>query len=174
MAEVHEMAAKTYRVRVVQDGREFEAEGDRAFVLEMLKQYGPELAIDPKQKQGGGKKEVKPVTRQESQLKEVSKGLSVREFIQKFELTKHTDITLAFGYFLEKIAGLTNFTSSDVNQCYYEAKMESSNSSQMIIQNIKRGFMMASKKGADSKQSRFTLTHSGEAHIEKLLKKQSS
>jgi hypothetical protein len=35
------MAAKIYRLRIGGDGKEFEAEGDKAFVLAMAKLYGP-------------------------------------------------------------------------------------------------------------------------------------
>ncbi len=31
------MPARTYRLKIVQEGREFEAEGDKAFVAEMQK-----------------------------------------------------------------------------------------------------------------------------------------
>ena len=96
--------------------------------------------------------------------------MSLREFIQQSDLKKHTDITLAFGYYLERHQGVTEFTPADINNCYYEAKIESSNTSQMIIQNIRRGFLMASKKVEKSK-SRYTLTHSGEKFVESKLKK---
>ena len=33
------MATKTYRVKIVRDGQEFEAEGDKSFVLQMLKKF---------------------------------------------------------------------------------------------------------------------------------------
>ncbi len=157
------MAGKTYRLRL----GEFEAEGDKQFVLEMLAKFGPKqsaapLAVPPKGKKGG-EKEI-PLSTQVA-----SQSLSIREFIQRLELKKHTDITLAFGYFLEKHQGVSEFTPSDINNCYYEAKLESSNTSQMIIQNIKRGLLMASKKKGAGK-NRYTLTSSGEKYVESKLK----
>jgi hypothetical protein len=57
------MAPKTYRLKI----GEFEAEGDKAFVSEMLKRYGPqasaEIATRQKAEQGGGVKRTSAVTR---------------------------------------------------------------------------------------------------------------
>jgi hypothetical protein len=159
------MAAKSYRLKIVTSGNEFEAEGDKAFVLDMLKRFGPETV-------GATQPHLKP-TEDRSQKKIAAstaqprgKGLSIREFIQQFELKKHTDITLAFGYYLEKFTGVTDFTAADINSCYYNAKMESSNTSQMIVQNIKRGYMMASKKRGEKGTNRYTLTNTGEKFVE--------
>jgi hypothetical protein len=160
------MAPRTFRLKLLQEGREFEAEGDKAFVLEMLKLYGPEsqprgtepVAGDKKLRKGQAL--VKPTT---------GKSLSIREFIQRLDLTKHTDITLAFGYYLEKHQGVTEFTSADINNCYYEAKLESSNTSQMIVQNIKRGFLMSSKNKGETDKNRYTLTRTGEKYVETKL-----
>jgi hypothetical protein len=166
------MAEKTYRIKIAQEGREFEVEGDKAFVLEMLKLHGP---------QGLGPGSVTDKTGQKNIQKRGSlvratagKTLSIREFIQQLDLKKHTDITLAFGYYLEKHQGVAAFTAADVNNCYYEAKLEASNTSQMIIQNIKRGFLMASKQRGEKGQNRYTLTSSGETFVESKLQRSSS
>jgi hypothetical protein len=98
-----------------------------------------------------------------------AKPLSIREFVQQLTLRKHTDITVAFGYYLEKFAGVPEFTAADINNCYSEAKLESSNTSQMIIQNIKSGRMMPSKKKGEKGKNRYTLTSSGEAFVESKL-----
>ena len=76
------------------------------------------------------------------------KSASPREFIDRYGLKRHVDIVLAFGYFLEKTRGLKAFTGADINTCYYEAKVEPSNTSQMIINNIKKGFIMQAGKSA--------------------------
>ena len=162
------MPEQTYRVRIVRAGVEFEAEGDKAFVLEMLKRFETETT------QGSGqtrleKDEGEKDTTSETSIVASPKGISIREFIHRINVKKHTDITLAFGYFLEHHSGLSEFTPADINNCYYEAKMESSNTSQMLIQNIKRGFVMESK-GGDKARKRFTLTNSGEQFIESKLK----
>jgi hypothetical protein len=161
------MASKTYRLKIVQNGREFEAEGDRAFVLEMLKRFGPEAPVSSpapaaaKPGQKGARKTTPSIVRPTT-----GKSISIREFIQQLDLKKHTDITLAFGYYLEKHQGVGEFSAADINNCYYEAKLEASNTSQMIIQNIKRGFLMASKKADEKGRNRYTLTSSGEKFIE--------
>ena len=35
--------------------------------------------------------------------------MSIREFIQQLELKKHTDITLTFGYYLERYSEVSQF-----------------------------------------------------------------
>lgn len=162
------MASKTYRLKIVREGHEFEAEGDKAFVVEMLKCYGPEAPATLVPAKPSGKKGVKGAA--SSIVRPTSgKSISIREFIQRLDLKKHTDITLAFGYYLEKHQGVAEFTPADINNCYYEAKLEASNTSQMIVQNIKRGFLMASKKTAEKGRNRYTLTHSGEQFVESKL-----
>jgi hypothetical protein len=161
------MATRSYRLRIVQDAREFEAEGDKAFVLQMLKLYGPQSSPSALG-EAGHEKKGREKRAQEAVSPTAGKSLSIREFIQRLDLKKHTDITLAFGYYLERHQGVREFTPADINNCYYEAKLETSNTSQMIIQNIKRGYLMQSKKG-DTGKNRYTLTSSGEKFIESKL-----
>lgn len=164
------MPAKTYRIKLSRDGHEFEAEGDKAFVEQMLKRYSP-MVGGSVSAVAAGKAESK--SRVKKDLLGVApvntKSLSIREFIQRFGFTKHTDITLAFGYFLERYSGVSEFTPADINNCYYEAKLESSNTSQMIIQNIKRGYVMPSKKKGQKGRNLYTLTSTGEGYISSKL-----
>lgn len=162
------MASKTYRLRIVQDGREFEAEGDKAFVFDMLSRFGPQA---PTSTAKAADQASQKASKKRAALDRTSMGksVSIREFIQQLDLKKHTDITLAFGYYLEKYQGVGEFSAADVNNCYYEAKLEASNTSQMIIQNIKRGLLMASRKTDEKKRNRYTLTRSGEQFIESKL-----
>lgn len=162
------MTARNYKIRIVKDGREFEAEGDKAFVLKMLARFDASSGVEPLTpevplKQGarakGPTKSVAPR----------SKAVSIREFVQQLGFKKHTDITLAFGYYLEHQEEAREFSPADINNCYYESKIESSNTSQMIIQNIRRGFMMQSKAKSDKGRKRYTLTSSGEKYIETKL-----
>jgi hypothetical protein len=158
-----EMASKTYRLKIAREGTEFEAEGDKQFVMEMLKRFSPigvgtsSATQATQHSKHGGKSTAGMST-------PATKTISIREFIQKFGFTKHTDITLAFGYYLEKYAGVSAFTPADINNCYYEAKLEKSNTSQMVIQNIKRGFMMPSNKKGEGRKL-YTLTSTGENFI---------
>ena len=157
------MATRAYRLRIVQEGREFEAEGDKAFVFQMLKWYGPQASVSSA---GAEQASAKTSNKAESLVRrKVGKSVSIREFIQQLDLKKHTDISLAFGFYLEKYQGAAEFTPADINNCYYEAKLEPSNTSQMIIQNIRRGYLMASRKKEGKGKNRYTLTNSGEKFI---------
>jgi hypothetical protein len=162
------MATRTYRLKIANAGYEFEAEGDKRFVLEMLKRFSPQgntaipVSEVPASLKTADRKKPAPVLAR-------GKALSIREFIQQLGLKKHNDISLAFGYYLEKYAGVPEFTQADVNNCYYEAKLESSNTSVMISRNIKRGFLMPSKKKGEKGRNRYTLTASGEKFIESKL-----
>jgi hypothetical protein len=162
------MAAKNYRIKITKDGQEFEAEGDKAFVLKMLAKFESTETLDlspndlPAKKTASNKKGAKAVAPR-------SKAVSIREFVQRLGFKRHTDITLAFGYYLEHQDEASEFTPADINNCYYEAKIESSNTSQMITQNIRRGFMMPSKGKGDKGRKRYTLTNSGEEYIETRL-----
>lgn len=162
------MATRTYRIRIAREGNEFEAEGDKNFVLEMLKRF-------PQQPTGVSQPLERPTERDRGSKPDITlatgKELSIREFVQQLGLKKHTEITLAFGYYLEKVVGVTEFSPADINNCYYEAKLEASNTSQMIIQNIKLGRMMPSKKKGEKAKNRYTLTATGEAYVENKLKR---
>ncbi len=149
-----------YRVRIAKGDQEFEAEGDKAFVLDMLKRFeSPEAAVDSSSSAKKGK--TYPA---EKMLRANSgKNVSVGEFIRQTGFKKHTDIVLAFGYYLER-QGTKDFTPADINNCYYEAKMENSNTSQMVIHNIRRGYMMEAKNAKGEKR-RYTLTQSGESFV---------
>ena len=163
------MTARNYKIRIVRDGQEFEAEGDKAFVLKMLARFEIYGATESSLTEAAGKKgaAAKSVAKA---VAPKSKALSIREFVQRLGFKKHTDITLAFGYYLENMEDASEFTPADINNCYYEAKIDSSNTSQMIIQNIRRGFLMPSKGKPDKgKKKRYTLTSSGEEYIEAKL-----
>jgi len=164
------MADRTYRVKIVRADQQFEAEGDKAFVLQMLQRHegGGKVRL-PLEKTGQRKSAEDRDTAQLISEKELSAG----EFIRQFEFKNHTDFALAFGYYLEKHSDLTSFTAADINNCYYEAKMESSNTSQMIIYNIKRGYMMQAKNAGKPAKGpkRYTLTQSGEKYLQKAIAK---
>jgi|SRR5579862_7860759 len=153
--------AQTYRIRTSKGDQHFEAEGDKRFVLEMLKRFEGVDASPVAQKKG---KEVADPAALAS-----SKRVSVGEFIRQVGVKKHTDLVVAFGYYLEEHSGLKDFTAADINNCYYEAKMETTNVSQSIIQNIKRGYLMEAKGEKKGKKGRhYTITASGQAFIRKI------
>lgn len=160
------MAGRNYRLKLNVGGREFEAEGDKAFVFDMVRRFGPSAGDAPVH---GDTPDRKTTASRQPAHATSGKGLSIREFVQQLGLKRHTDIALAFGYYLEKYRGTSEFTPADVNNCYYEAKLESSNTSQAFIQNIKRGFLMPSKKKGEKGKNRYTITSSGEKFIEAKL-----
>lgn len=168
----------SYRVRIDRGDVHFEAEGDKKFVLEMLARFEkPASTALSAESRGPSEATSKSARgkRARASAPDVGKGLSPGEFIRQFGFKKHTDFVVAFGYYLEKHSGLTEFAAADINNCYYEAKMESSNTSQMIIQNIKRGYMMEAKGTAKGTKGakKFTLTRSGEEHLQKALARSS-
>jgi hypothetical protein len=153
----------------VKGDQQFEAEGDKAFVLEMLKKFDIGMKMDMNiEGHSAGKGKVT------SDIKIAStsgKKLSVGEFIRQTEAKKHTDLVLVFGYYLEKYSGAKEFSPADINSCYYEAKMEVSNTSQMLLLDIKRGYIMESKNSKSKAKKIYTLTNSGVTHVENNLMK---
>jgi hypothetical protein len=164
------MANKTYRIRIARGDVQFEAEGDKNFVVQMLARFESPAppavtATSPTRRAAKGRAAREPVLA-------TARATSPGEFIRQFHFRKHTDFVLAFGHYLEKHSDLNEFSAADINNCYYEAKMESSNTSQMIIQDIKRGYIMEAKggeKGQKSARKRFTLTRSGEQYLQQAL-----
>ena len=158
--------AITYRVKIGRNDLQLEVDGDRKFVLEMLNRFDPPGTTSTA---AGKREQIRQGKEGNSKAAVLSpaagKAISPGEFIRQFQFKKHTDLALAFGYYLEKHSGVDAFSSADINNCYYEAKMESSNTSQMIILNIRRGFMMKAKGKGDEKKSLFTLTATGEKHV---------
>jgi hypothetical protein len=155
----------TYRLKLVRGDSQFEAEGDKKFVLDMLSKHwmASSVPIPPRDAPAPQPKSTSATALPISAGKKMSAG----EFIRQLGFKKHTDIVLAFGYFLEKMSGLTSFTAADINACYYEAKLETSNTSQMIIQNMHTGRIMLAKKATDKGRAAYVLTRTGEEFVEK-------
>ncbi len=158
-----------YRIRLVRGDTEIEAEGDKDFVLQMLERFESFLADTSKLRQDNGQLGFESVV----EAGESGKQISVGEFIRKVGFKKHVDIALAFGYYLEKYQGVPSFTPSDINSCYYDAKLDKSNTGQMIVYNIRRGYLMEAKKEKDAAKARYTLTGSGQDYIEAKLNRPS-
>jgi hypothetical protein len=148
------MSEINYRVRLNRAGNDFEVEGDKEFVLEMIEKF--EIFSKPPTNITASVI-AQTSTSANLSVDEGSKPTSVGEFIRQLGFKKHTDKVLAFGYYLETYSGQNEFTPADINTCYYDSKIESSNTSQMIIQNIRRGYFMQSKNG----EKRYMLTQSG-------------
>ena len=158
------------KIRIKNGDQEFELEGSSEFVENMLKRFAGH--IPPKTV--STKKEGKLATFEHiSEEGLIGKELSISEFIRKLKFKKHTDMVLGFGYYLEKFLAVKEFTPADINNCYYEAKMESSNTSQMIVQLIRRGHLMLAKPSEKKVKGKkcYILTGSGEQFIEQHLSK---
>jgi predicted transcriptional regulator len=164
--------AGTYRLKIVYGDKQFEAEGDKTYVLDMWKKLQPRVFHD--EKVVSEKKGQKDLPDEIIVTTPRSKGLSVGEFIRQLGFKKHTDIVLAFGYYLEKYSAMREFGPADINKCYYDAKIESSNTSQMLIQNIKRGHVMQARGAKKKGQKQYTLTRTGEEFVEKTIAKKRS
>jgi predicted transcriptional regulator len=161
--------AGTYRLKIAYGDHQFEAEGDKKFVLDMWQKF---QAKTPQIKEGPPDRKLQEKTAEiVTSVPRSGKTLSVGEFIRQVGVKKHTDFVLAFGYYLEKYAGMREFGPADINKCYYDAKMDSSNTSQMLIQNIKRGRIMEAKGAKKKGQKQYTITRTGEEYIEKALTK---
>lgn len=155
--------AISYRMRFKQGDVEFEIEGDRSYVSKTYDDLKDVLGLQPSSAPlpvGERKPEKKGASTKSAKA---GKSYSPREFIDRYALRRHTDIVLGFGYFLERVRGLKSFSGADINTCYYEAKVEPSNTSQMIINNIKKGFIMSAGKSGSKKG--FTLTRTGEEFV---------
>jgi hypothetical protein len=158
-----------YRVRIRKGDNEIEVEGDKKYIAQIIRDYGFGDVAPGTQDNKPGKKDATGVISQ----KGFGGRLSAAEFVLKHQIKKHTDLVLGFGYYIEKMKGLDKFTPGDVTNCYYEAKLDPSNTSQMIVQNIKRGFLMEAKgteKGTKGRKY-YTLTQSGVTFVESGFKK---
>lgn len=154
-----------YRIKIVRGDFEFEAQGDKKFVLEMLQRFENAPSKQPIMQIAESPARIN----YGAESKDTGKTLSASEFIRMSGYKKHTDIALAFGYYLEKVQGIASFTPADINNCYYDAKLESSNTRQMVALNIKRGYLMEAKQDKSENKRRYTLTQSGIQYIETQL-----
>lgn len=157
------MPRDLYRIRIRRGDAELEIEGDKEYVTKLFRDLRPmvfsDTAVSPLPSPSGSK-----TTRPAPPLGLASKPQSAREFLDSYDISRHTDFVLAFGFYLEKVRDLGGFTGADIDRCYYEAKIEPSNTSQMIIQNIKKGFMMEAPGSKEGKR-KYVLTRKGEEFV---------
>lgn len=123
---------------------------------------------------GGGKEKSLERTSEEISKEGTIKTestMTLSDLFDKIKPKKHVDKVLVFGYYLEKLKGMDSFTSADIGKCYYDLRTDESNTTQMITQNIKKGFMM-SAKGVRGGKQHFVVTRKGEQYIINGLKLQ--
>lgn len=150
------MGSDNVRLRIKVGEKEFEAEGPADFVEQMLAKFDPQKSTAAPSRSSSG-------TGTEG-LGAGGKPQSVGEFVRLLGITKHTDLVLAFGYYLEKYKGQTDFTPADINACYYDTKREASNTSQAIIQNMRSGRLMQAK-GEGGARAKYIVTSTGEQQV---------
>jgi hypothetical protein len=162
---------RNYRIKIATGSDVFEVEGDKEFVLKMLAAHYEKTASRTQKPTLPHRTPITAPAQPPAGPSEKSE--SAGEFIRRTGFTKHTDRTLAFGYFLERQKGQQDFTGADINACYYEAKLEASNTPQMITQNIKSGRLMLAKASKETKgergRRRYTLTRTGMEFVEQAL-----
>jgi hypothetical protein len=96
------------------------------------------------------------------------KRTSAGEFIKQAKAKSQSDVALLLGYYIEKINGIRNFTSTELSTFGKdEAKRPFSNVSDVIAKLTGRGLMMSSgdKEGHRS----YSLTASGEEYVEAMM-----
>ena len=95
------------------------------------------------------------------------KKTSAAEFLKKSSAKNQIDRALALGYYLEKVAGFSGFTSTELAQLGKETKQPFANASDSVAKLTGRGLMMSA--GDKDGQRAYALTASGEAYVETLL-----
>jgi hypothetical protein len=95
------------------------------------------------------------------------KKTSAAEFLKRSTAKNQNDRALALGYYLEKVEGLSGFTSTEITQLGKETKQPFANASDSVAKLTGRGLMMSA--GDKEGQRAYALTASGEAYVEALL-----
>lgn len=103
---------------------------------------------------------VKPVT--------LGSKTSLAGFIRKLNVRTHPDIVLAIAYYLYA-QGTETFTAKDIDMAYTSAKIKkSSNTSQMIIQNLLKDYI--NEAGDREGKKAYILLQNGIDVIERIIK----
>ena len=101
----------------------------------------------------------------------VTKDLSIREFLNLKNPDSYLDKVIYVGYFLEKYEALGSFTAKDIEKKFREAKEKiPSNINSLINRNIEKGYIMEAEQEKDGLKA-WILTHTGERFVENELTK---
>ena len=101
----------------------------------------------------------------------VKKIISIKEFILSKKPKNDVQKTLTIGYYLEKYENLSSFNVKDLEKVFIAAREKvPKNIGDKVQLNIKKGHMMEFKEKKDNIKA-WTLTNSGEKHIESDFKK---
>lgn len=99
------------------------------------------------------------------------KKTSAAEFLKKSTARNQVDRALALGYYLEKMEGISSFTSTELAQLGKAVKQPFANPSDIVAKLAGRGLMMSA--GDKEGQRAYALTASGETFVETLLEAKS-
>lgn len=155
------------RIRIKTEAGEVEFEGDTSFVLEMLEQYKRGKLV-PGTTSKPDLTTLGKIKHDEDPARTPAPG----EFIRKLQIKKHTEYVLAFAFYLYKYSGLDEFSAVDINNMYYDCRMEKSNTSQMITYNIRGGLLMDGSQKSKGKRN-YRITAIGMKLVESWLKHES-
>jgi hypothetical protein len=102
---------------------------------------------------------------------DAKKGMSLKEFILLKNPNDDNTKTLCIGYYLEKYAEYTSFSTEDLKKAFGSAKEpHPGNINDRINKNIAKGFMMEAEEKKNNRKA-WMLTSSGEKFVENELGK---
>lgn len=96
---------------------------------------------------------------------------SPAEFLRKAGTRNQFDQAMLLGYYMEKIEGLTSFTSTELGAAAKAAKRPFANPSDIVAKLTARGLMMSS--GDKDGQRAYAVTATGEEYVGSLLEAKS-
>jgi hypothetical protein len=100
----------------------------------------------------------------------IKKDLSLKEFILQKQPKSEPHTALAIAYYLEKYRQISQFTISDLEEGFKNAKEPiPSNLSDAVYKNAKRGLFMELKGKKEGKKI-YTITNTGERLVENNFK----
>lgn len=154
------MLETTYSIKYRKGDLEIEVQGDKAFVVEKFEEL---LALKPivASKESAVSSPIQVTN-------EASKKMSLAEFVKTKKPKGHDDKILVFGYFIEKIEGVSSFNVDDIKKCYRDAKIPpTKNIPTYTALLTKDGYVMDAGEKKDNKKA-WVLTKSGEDYVESL------
>lgn len=102
------------------------------------------------------------------------KKLSLKEFLLSKNPNDDVKKTLAIGYYLEKLDGLSPFNINDLEGAFERAKEKKpTNMNDKVNMNIRNGYMEEASEKKDSRKAWY-LTNTGEVFVQNDFKLQTS
>ncbi len=95
------------------------------------------------------------------------KKLAPTEFLKKVPHKNQSDRALALAYYLEKLEGVSSFTTTEIGDWGRNVKYPFGNVSDVVSNLVSRGLMMSA--GEKEGLRAYALTATGEEYVESLL-----